>query len=53
LNEILAQHTGKSIDEISKACDRDYYLTPEEAKAFGIVDDILLKQPITDEEGDD
>jgi ATP-dependent Clp protease protease subunit len=45
LNEILASHSGKSVDEIAKACDRDYYMTAEEAKAFGIVDDILLKQP--------
>jgi ATP-dependent Clp protease protease subunit len=50
LNEIMAQHTGKTIDEISKACDRDYYMTPQEAKAFGIVDDILLKQPITEDD---
>jgi ATP-dependent Clp protease protease subunit len=50
LNEILASHTGKSVDEIAKASDRDYYMTPEEAKAFGIVDDILLKQPAGDEE---
>jgi ATP-dependent Clp protease protease subunit len=45
LNEILASHSGKSVEEIAKACDRDYYMTAEEAKAFGIVDDILLKQP--------
>src|SRR5882757_3898734 len=45
LNEILASHSGKSIEEIAKACDRDYYMTSGEAKAFGIVDDILLKQP--------
>jgi ATP-dependent Clp protease protease subunit len=50
LNEILAQHTGKTVDEIAKATDRDYYMTPMEAKAFGIVDDILLKQPVPDEE---
>ena len=50
LNEILAQHTGKTVDEIAKACDRDYYMTSEEAKAFGIVDDILLKQPGGEEE---
>jgi ATP-dependent Clp protease protease subunit len=52
LNEILAQHTGKTVDEIAKACDRDYYMTAEEAKAFGIVDDILLKQP-GGEDGDE
>jgi ATP-dependent Clp protease, protease subunit len=45
LNEILAHHTGKTVEEIAKACDRDYYMTSDEAKAFGIVDDILLKQP--------
>jgi ATP-dependent Clp protease protease subunit len=45
LNEILASHSGKTAEEIAKACDRDYYMTSEEAKAFGIVDDILLKQP--------
>ena len=50
LNEILASHSGKSVEEIAKACDRDYYMTAEEAKAFGIVDDILLKQPSGDEE---
>jgi ATP-dependent Clp protease protease subunit len=50
LNEILAQHTGKTIEEIARACDRDYYMTPEEAKAFGVVDDILLKQPAPDDE---
>ena len=51
LNEILASHTGKTAEEIAKACDRDYYMTSEEAKAFGIVDDILLKQP--NPEGED
>ena len=50
LNEILASHTGKTIEEIAKACDRDYYMTPQEAKAFGIVDDILLKQPVPEDE---
>jgi ATP-dependent Clp protease, protease subunit len=52
LNEILASHTGKSIEEIAKACDRDYYMTAEEAKAFGIVDDILLKQPGGEDDDD-
>jgi ATP-dependent Clp protease protease subunit len=50
LNEILASHTGKTVEEIAKACDRDYYMTSEEAKAFGIVDDILLKQPGPEED---
>ncbi|HEY4234321.1 MAG TPA: ATP-dependent Clp protease proteolytic subunit [Lacipirellulaceae bacterium] len=50
LNTILAEHTGKSIDEIAKACDRDYYMTADEAKSFGVVDDILAKQPFEKEE---
>jgi ATP-dependent Clp protease protease subunit len=50
LNEILAGHTGKTVEEIGKACDRDYYMTAEEAKAFGVVDDILLKQPVPEDE---
>ncbi|MEN0111350.1 MAG: ATP-dependent Clp protease proteolytic subunit, partial [Planctomycetota bacterium] len=55
LNEILAGHTGKTPDEILKACDRDNYLTAEEAKEFGLVDDILTKPPGSedDEDGDD
>ena len=43
LNEILAQHTGKSLDVIAKDTDRDYYMTAEEAKEYGIVDDLLTK----------
>jgi ATP-dependent Clp protease protease subunit len=50
LNTILAEHTGKSVDEIAKACDRDYYMTADEAKTFGVVDDILAKQPFDKEE---
>ena len=50
LNKILAEHTGKTIEDIAKATDRDYYMTAEEAKAFGIVDDILTKQPFDKDE---
>ncbi|MEJ5340839.1 MAG: ATP-dependent Clp protease proteolytic subunit [Thermogutta sp.] len=44
LNQILAQHTGQPIERIAKDTDRDFYMTAEEAKAYGIVDDILSKQ---------
>ncbi len=50
LNEILASHTGKSVAEIAKATDRDYYMTAEESKTFGIVDDILTKQTFDKED---
>ena len=52
LNEILGGHCGKTPEEIQKACDRDHYMTAEEAKTFGLVDDILTKPPGSDEEED-
>ncbi len=41
LEEILAQHTGRTSEEISKATDRDHFMSPEEAKAFGLIDSIV------------
>ena len=41
LYHILAKHTGKSIDEITKDCDRDYFLTSEEAKEYKLIDNVL------------
>ena len=43
LNEILANHTGQPIEMIAKETDRDRYFTAEEAKEFGLVDDVLAK----------
>jgi ATP-dependent Clp protease, protease subunit len=53
LNQILAEHTGKSLEAIAKATDRDYYMTAEEAKEFGIVDDILTKQTFAKQEDEE
>jgi ATP-dependent Clp protease protease subunit len=51
LNKILSEHTGQSIEQIGKDCDRDRYLTAAEAKEYGLVDDILTKPPgSTDED---
>ena len=50
LNAILAQHTGQPIDRIAKDTDRDFYMTAEQAKEYGIVDDILTKQKMEIEE---
>ncbi len=41
LNEIIAKHTGKSEAQVEKDSDRDYYMTAEEAKAYGIVDNVI------------
>jgi len=44
LNRILAKHTGQLLKEIDRATDRDYYLSPEEAKKYGLIDKIISKQ---------
>jgi len=41
LNQILSKHTGQPITKISKETDRDFWLTPEEAKEYGIIDEII------------
>jgi ATP-dependent Clp protease, protease subunit len=44
LNDLLAKHTGKSIKQVEKDTDRDYYMSAEEAKAYGIVDQIVTSE---------
>jgi len=46
LNKILAQNTNKKIDQVEKDSDRDYWMTSDEAKKYGIIDDIISKQKI-------
>ncbi len=41
LNKILAKHTGQSLSQIEKDVDRDFFMTAEEAKKYGVVDEIL------------
>ena len=41
LYNILAKHTGKTIEQITKDCDRDYFLTSEEAKNYKLIDNVL------------
>jgi ATP-dependent Clp protease protease subunit len=48
LNDILAKHTGKTAEQIALDTDRDYFLTALEAKAYGIVDEILTKTQAED-----
>ena len=45
LNEIVANHTGQPIDKVKLDTDRDFYLGPEEAKAYGIVDQVFVRKP--------
>ncbi|MEH6826547.1 ATP-dependent Clp protease proteolytic subunit, partial [Parasphingorhabdus sp.] len=50
MNELYAKYTGKSIEEIEKAMDRDTFLEADEAKAFGIVDEVYNKRPVPAED---
>jgi ATP-dependent Clp protease protease subunit len=52
LNQILANHTGQSIERIAKDTDRDFFLGAEEAKKYGLVDDILSKPPAQEADED-
>ncbi len=45
LNAILAANTGKSIEEIAAATERDHYMTAEEAKNFGLIDKMIVSRP--------
>jgi len=48
LNEILSFHTGQPIEKIEKDTDRNFFMSPEEAKEYGIIDEILVKtEPTT------
>ena len=44
LNEIYAKHTGKTVDEIKTALERDNFMTPENAKEFGLIDKVVDKR---------
>lgn len=47
LNEILVTHTGQELEQIAKDTERDYYMNPEEAKEYGLLDEVLV--PASDE----
>jgi ATP-dependent Clp protease protease subunit len=49
LNEIYVKHTGQTIEKVEAALDRDNFMDPEEAKAWGLIDDILTsRDPVQD-----
>jgi ATP-dependent Clp protease protease subunit len=45
LNEILAKHTGQPLSKIERDTDRDFYMSAEEAKAYGLIDVIIKQKP--------
>ena len=50
MNNLYAKYTGKPVEEIEKAMDRDTFLEADEAKAFGIVDEVYDKRPVPSED---
>jgi ATP-dependent Clp protease protease subunit len=51
LNTLLAKYTGKPVEEIETASDRDNFLDAEEAKTFGLIDAVFDKRPVPAEDG--
>lgn len=45
LYTIISEHTGKPIDQVEKDCDRDYWMSAQEAKEYGMVDEVLKVNP--------
>ncbi len=42
INEILARHTGQSLEKVHKDTDRDYFMSSDEAKVYGLVDEVII-----------
>jgi len=53
LNELLAKHTGKPVEQIAQDTDRDFFMNAEEAKEYGLVDEIVVKHSGGAEEDDE
>jgi len=53
LNDIYVKHTGQSLDVIETAVERDRYMTPDEAREFGIVDEVVISRPQPEGEDED
>ena len=53
LNDIYVRHTGQDLEFIEEAMDRDKFLTPEEAKEFGLLDEVVENRPKIDDDGDE
>lgn len=50
LNEILVNHTGQDFDKIEKDTERDFYMTPEEATEYGIIDKVITRRETENED---
>ncbi|MBI3621760.1 MAG: ATP-dependent Clp endopeptidase proteolytic subunit ClpP [Nitrospirae bacterium] len=46
LNEILAKHTGQSVERIAQDTERDYFMSPTAAREYGLIDEVISKAPV-------
>ncbi len=53
LNEIYVEHTGQKFEDIEAALERDRFMTPEESKEFGLIDEVVSTRPKPDNEDED
>ena len=52
LNQIYAEHTGQSVEVIEEAMERDRFMTPAEAKEFGIIDAVVARHDVPEDKDD-
>lgn len=50
LNQLYVQHTGQNLEDIERVMDRDTFMGAEQAVEFGVIDKILTKRPLGEEE---
>ncbi|MEO5375668.1 MAG: ATP-dependent Clp endopeptidase proteolytic subunit ClpP [Alphaproteobacteria bacterium] len=50
LNNIYVRHTGQSLDVVEKAVERDKFMTPEDAREFGLIDEVVVSRPRDDDD---
>ncbi len=50
LNEIYVKHTGQTLETIEEAMERDRFLSPENAKEFGLIDNVVVNRPVPEGE---
>jgi ATP-dependent Clp protease, protease subunit len=50
LNKIYAEHTGQPLDVIEAAVERDNFLSPEDAKEFGLIDEVVTSRPVSEDD---
>jgi ATP-dependent Clp protease protease subunit len=44
LNEIIAKHTGQTVEKVTRDSERNFYLSAEDAKGYGIIDEVIVRK---------